>query len=264
MAEAPPQKKARYATMLRSRSLVTDVLPHSFCFTEEVEVLVGPEKKRFTPHKEILCARSTFFKAACSERWNDSKPIELPEDDPDTFDIYLYCVYKDTVDVGDLLTARPGEGEYDPGVRMLSRFGCRLVATYLLADKLGDVVTANLVVDRIIRLRIEENMLPGIQAALIVAQATHTASPLRRLLIDFYVHVASRDATKLLCGREEVPRTFICEIMDEMKRLVLGDMKKPIEQVLDPHFQSINKCRYHQHDEKHKICGFDCKKKAQK
>jgi hypothetical protein len=159
------------------------------------------------------------------------KPVELPEDNPDTFDIYLYCVYKDEVDVGDLLSARPGEG--DGGNRMVSRVACRLVATYLLADTLGDVTTANLVIDRILQLREEEQMEPGIQAASVVSHATHATSPLRRLVIDFYVHAANRDATQRLFTHENVTRTFICEILDEIKRLVLSDRKKPISQAFN-------------------------------
>lgn len=231
-----------------------------FCFTEEVEVLVGPEKKRFTPHKEIVCARSTFFKAACSERWNDStgmKPIELPEDDPDTFDTYLYCVYKDEVDVGDLLVARPGEG--DGGKRMIARLGGRLVTTYLLADKLGDVVTANLVIDKIMKLRDEEFLLPGGRATAIVSQATHSTSPLRRLFIDLYVLVASRAATQYILDREDVTRKFICEILDETNRRILTDTSKTVDEVLDESIFTTNRCRYHQHDEKHKSCGSECK-----
>ena len=50
-------------------------------------------------HNDLICARSPVFNAACSERWTTSsqKPIELPEDSAEIFDIYLSCVYRDKV-----------------------------------------------------------------------------------------------------------------------------------------------------------------------
>jgi hypothetical protein len=97
-------------------------------------VLVGPEKKSFSIHKNIICNRSPFFQAACAERWQASTPkaLELPEDDADTFDVYLHTAYTGHVDVGDLEDAWVGEEtlpEYD-------RRSLRLVNSYVLADKL--------------------------------------------------------------------------------------------------------------------------------
>lgn len=86
-------------------------------------------------HKDIISRRSPFFKAACAERWAPGGPrkdIELPEDKSSVFASYLQCVYQDVV--------IPGNANHD---------FCELVELYAMADKLGDLKSANLVVDKI-------------------------------------------------------------------------------------------------------------------
>ncbi len=42
-------------------------------FTEDIKVLVGPERTPFTIPKALFSKRSPFFAAAVSERWGKSK-----------------------------------------------------------------------------------------------------------------------------------------------------------------------------------------------
>jgi hypothetical protein len=34
-----------------------------------IAVLVGPDEHRFAVRKDVICAKSKFFRAACSTRW---------------------------------------------------------------------------------------------------------------------------------------------------------------------------------------------------
>lgn len=110
-------------------------------------MLVGPQQKRFTIHKHIISARSTFFESAFSGRWTEasnSKTIELPEHDVNIFDIYLRCVYNNNVKIRaeiDIL------GDNDNKHAALEK---QLIRAWILADKLGDVAAANLLIDEMI------------------------------------------------------------------------------------------------------------------
>ncbi|KAI9650931.1 hypothetical protein NHQ30_000966 [Ciborinia camelliae] len=69
------------------------------CLNEVVTLLVGddPESKdsRFVVHKDILCAASPFFEAACKqERQSTEKDIILlPEDEPEVIRAFVNWVY---------------------------------------------------------------------------------------------------------------------------------------------------------------------------
>ncbi|KAK3691467.1 hypothetical protein LTR37_018664 [Vermiconidia calcicola] len=156
-----------------------------FQFEESIEVLVGNNEVKFTVPQDLICERSSFFKSACSETWNASKqPIELTDADPQTFSEYLKCVYQ---------SAFSEHGESKP---MRCRF--RL---YILADKLGDLVSANLVMDEIINCSDRISQIPDDLCIDLAMKSTPSNSPLRRLTRDYYVFEA--DAEKLEGCSEE-------------------------------------------------------------
>lgn len=122
-------------------------------FSEYIRVLVGADtdisEKEFTVHKDVIIRRSSFFKVAIAERWgtwNSPKAIELPEDRPDTFGTYLLWIYTHNLDTGDTRNA------------MLA--GVELVYLYVLADKLGDLESADLKIDQIIRRSCKLSVVP--------------------------------------------------------------------------------------------------------
>lgn len=226
-------------------------------FTKDIEALVGPEKQRFSIHEHVICNRSSFFKAACSERWQQNgtlKAIELPEDDADIFDIYLYCMYGTFVDVGDLNDTLDAE----EGLSTLDRTHLRLVKTYMLADKLGDIVTTNMVVDRMIDLTDSAKQLPGNETTRIVTSYTSQESPLRKLFIDYYVHEASMESLRKMLRDDTIPRTFICEVLDEKATLASHCEALKINEVFLNDFTKNHKCRYRQHDKLYPSCCKTC------
>jgi hypothetical protein len=65
-----------------------------------VVVGTGPNRQRFGVDHSIMTKRSDFFRTARLERWtsaSNTKPTELPEQDPSIFDLYLDCLYDDVM-----------------------------------------------------------------------------------------------------------------------------------------------------------------------
>ena len=80
--------------------------------SERMAVKVGKDSacKDFTVPKEILC-RSEWFKTALKDnqfREGQSKIIELPEDTPEVFEIFLYFLYNECITFPELSQDTPG------------------------------------------------------------------------------------------------------------------------------------------------------------
>ena len=93
-------------------------------------MLVGPKEERFILHHDAVCARSKFFKAACSKQWREGQErlVRLPEVDPVVFKTYCGWVYS-----GDL--AKPfctSESEVKDRIAEQKHF----IDLYLLGDSL--------------------------------------------------------------------------------------------------------------------------------
>lgn len=58
-------------------------------------MLIGSKEQLFIVHKDAVCAKSKFFKAACSSPWKEGQEniVRLPEEDPSTFQCYVDWVY---------------------------------------------------------------------------------------------------------------------------------------------------------------------------
>jgi hypothetical protein len=63
--------------------------------TAIAELHVGPDKKLYKIHQQLLCQKSDFFKALF-QRWEGKTgPAALPEDDPAIVGVILTWMYKD-------------------------------------------------------------------------------------------------------------------------------------------------------------------------
>ncbi|KAL8783993.1 MAG: hypothetical protein Q9213_004244 [Squamulea squamosa] len=62
-----------------------------FEYTSIVKITVGPQKKAFYVHKEPLCGKSDFFKAACCGTFQESSgTIDLPDQNPATVNYFIH------------------------------------------------------------------------------------------------------------------------------------------------------------------------------
>jgi hypothetical protein len=164
-------------------------------------------------HQDILTTRSEFFKRATNGKWGDARTIPLPEDKPEIFLLYIIILYKG-------LIATRGPGEW-----------MNLCHVYILAEKMQDVCTKNIVVEAMLCfLRAstvkemggfgtsDKNFFTGethfqMSAESIEELYAHTpdGSPVRRLVANYYADIA-RDGW-LAAGKDVFPVEFLYDVV---------------------------------------------------
>jgi hypothetical protein len=257
-------------------------------------ILVGKEplhqQQLFTAHTNVLTHRSEFFRAARSSQWlsDPAKPVDLGDHDPEVFSDYLECVYfgTDAIRV-DLTNETPDcdENEADqqefedtfkmsleecgkhhssaaeaqtPFVSASGEQMFRLIQIYLQADKLQDLVTANLVMDELIRFVDTSNRTPGDGAVNHVYENIVHGNPLRMLMRDYSIH---HTCTSDYLGFH-TPQFHSGFYRDFLTEFIRGqdfeDSGTCVHSTAVTQAVCADRCRYHQH----KSTGLSCAPKA--
>ena len=253
--DQPARKKARYVPLMVIYYCAANTDIRLSFASGTVQVLVGPNKESFDVHKDIICLRSPFFEAACSERWSksgQSSAIELPEDDPEVFNTYLSNLYG----CSGVLSEEIRGQEVKEGADHIKVIQLQLVAIYVLADKLGDVLSANQIIAELIGYCEPDccGLMP--RAAVKVAETTVHPSPLLNLAIDYYVHCANETQVGAVLDSKPVPDAFIGDVLREKTRLQMENKDDEVSDVFKDNFAHENWCRYHQHDAMSPYCSF--------
>ena len=239
----PPAKRARY-NFKGPRQITYVTNRNRYNFKDTFEVLAGeqPNQQRFIVHRELFVKRSKFLEAASSSRWTCgvNKPVDLTEHEPEIFDSYMQCVYLGSVTAPELPNHAGGKA-----------LGS-LVMLYLLAEKLKDVATTNLVIDEIMWASEEHHELPCDADVTLAYTSTVAGNPLRNLCRDYYVYEAPPDELVDI-HRGKFPSQFLQDVILELKRLATekepGDRRRMVRYVMR------EKCCYHQHDDEHPRCS---------
>lgn len=198
-------------------------------------VLVGTSQKLFTIHWELISARSNYFEKALSAPFKESQKgvVHLPDQDPDTFELYMKSLYWGKLYSGD------GE-DYDAEFQ-------RLAAVGILADYLQDHGCFNLVVDAIIDVAETVEQYP-LTLATAVYEQLPTDSPLRRLIRDFWVWVHNPQWYSVVdlmdCDYDVIsaPKDFWIDVSKEMAEVGAKSFNQSVK---TPWVK--NRCSYHVH-----------------
>lgn len=80
-ARTPARLSVAGNDTIGSSSIGAILTPASYDYDSLITVLVGAGEERFTVHKDVICVKSKFFRAACSDRWQEGqeKVVRLPE-----------------------------------------------------------------------------------------------------------------------------------------------------------------------------------------
>jgi len=133
----------------------------------------------------------------------------------------------------------------------LSAEGCEaLINLYLLADKLQDLTTANMVIDELMRFVSITGRIPTHAATRFTYNSTASSNLLRMLLRDYWIYCSPADVLENL-EADTFPQDLVRDIAKELMRFKLGNLTS--EKCRRD--MCSDKCRYHQHDNEHPRCG---------
>lgn len=122
-------------------------------------------------YPDIICEKSKFFRAACSERWSEgqNKIVRLPEQEPSTFQSYLDWVYS---------------GQVTVDKKSIHSTLFDLIDLYLLGDFLDDVKLRNKCTKALTAYSAKHPMNPGPECITRLWSHTSAGCPLRKWSID--------------------------------------------------------------------------------
>lgn len=172
-------------------------------FDNLVTVLVSSDEQRFTLHQDAVCAKSKFFKAACSKRWREGqeKVVRLPEVEAATFKAYCSWIYS-----GEIANYTCTKGSaIDERIAVTGR----LIDLYL-GDKLDDIQLRNQAILRLFTCLQTLNTFPTISATKLIFDSTSPGSRLRKLVVDAYVSRCIRK--KFAKNVSRFPPEFVQEL----------------------------------------------------
>ena len=148
---------------------------------------------------------------------------------------------------------------------LADQFYNTLINLYLLADKLQDTTTANMVMDKIEQFYDYERVHPGSLPVLTAYQSTVEGSPLRRLLRDIWLYDTNRNSINRF-QENEFPNEFLHDVL-QLYMSIKTSGPKNLDSFSDftANDGLLNKdeceipvrCRYHQHDDEHPFCPLD-------
>jgi hypothetical protein len=195
----------------------------------------------YTVHKALVTAKSLYFNKAlnmpCKESLNNI--VQLPGQDSEAFGLYLKSLY-----FGKIYSNQSDD--------LNAEFN-RLASVAILADYVQDSTAFNLVVDAIIEVAETTEQYPLTLAGIVYEQMP-AASPLRRLIRDFWVWLNNPDWFELGnsdCTNDVVaaPKEFW---IDVAKELIVVGAKAHVPRTKKPWVR--DRCSYHVHPDG-KVCG---------
>ncbi|KAK5701909.1 hypothetical protein LTR97_004727 [Elasticomyces elasticus] len=178
-AEADVNSKGGPTTRLKMTKVPGhQAVADSLRFTDTIDVHVGPDKTRFSIPKALLRFSSKFFDGAIrfnEQNKNGDKPIELIEEDPFTFDLYLHTLY----------SIKFGVMEEETAEAMDEWFMQYVVEVYVLAIFLQDERAADTIMHEALSHVI--GCRPRPETKIEVWKRTPDKCTLRHLLVDSFV-----------------------------------------------------------------------------
>lgn len=178
------------------------------------------------------------------------QPTKLLNDDPEVFTNYMRCVY-----LGDVSPLLKGQNWGEKGSQVHFQ---ALIMIFVLADRLCDLLTANIVTAEIIDFSGRMGMLPDSTATNLVYASTASTNPLRALMRDYCVYEAgivqfagemsSKSHTELF------PDVVVEHVKIKSKSLE-SMTTTTVKTAFDVAVSTIEKCKYHQHDENFPSCS---------
>jgi hypothetical protein len=219
------------------------------------DVLVG--SKTFSLHTSVFTERSEFFRAARKPGWlaeHPQKPVDLKDEDAEVFNEYMNCVYFGRDALKHYVDDVKSSPDIVQGTSADAGFKA-LIDVYLLADKLQDLGTANLVIDGIIQFSDDVGHTPDGSVLHYAYDHTPDQSPLRVLMRDYWMYEMNAAYKNAL---DDLPEELMRDILREFLRVKNKDKNETVRKAFEKILSTATKediCHYHQHDDKYPKCA---------
>ena len=216
-----------------------------FDFSKTVKVVVGASEIEFVIHPSVLCARSGWFEARLSGRWNHSDlVVDLKDIDEKVFNEYIRFVYSKG---SERLVVDAEDNDDDLK---------SLVLAHNLADRLSDSKTINSIMDEFTGRYKKKKDLPSAVIVTLVYDECPVHSPLRRFIRDKFVYEGAEAVVDE--RRDKVPYEFFFDVTREFSKVIEPcNGSERIDDIFDKGVLRENCRRYHMHNNSHPTweCG---------
>ena len=136
-----------------------------------ISVNVGPTKRQWTLHRNLLSHHTNFFEDDIARNGETEASVELLDDDPSAFEMLVKYMYQGRIDdVADV----PGEKKWAHAEV------CQKL--YILCDRLGLSQLKNCAIDQFRKACFDSGLVPGPEEMTPVYEQTPIGSPFRRLI----------------------------------------------------------------------------------
>lgn len=184
-----------------------------------VILLVGPDEEEFTVHESCITRNSDFFKAAMRREWAEgqTRTIKLPEETCiESFVNYLNFSYREKLPTENftIITNEGFKRTGDP-YQVLGKI-------FVIGERMLDKSVQNAVAREFLRLaKIKSpndmRRFPGESTITMIYEGTSTGSPMRRMMVAFYVTLGIM--TWPYKGQHP---EFLGELVEELQRKIIG------------------------------------------
>ena len=190
-----------------------------------IRVGTGSIQQDFVAHESFLTCRSEFFRRAVNGRWEESETriVKLPEDSPKTFALYIDCAYTNQIssDSVERNPSKKAESNTKENTDLIRAEIWDLVHVYILAEKLLDGTTRNIVIETLFKLFHLRNtpFRPSGKMINKLYRNTPETSPLRCFLVDLSLNYAP---VKLRKKIDVLPKEYLLDLAIALQARATG------------------------------------------
>jgi hypothetical protein len=193
-----------------------------------VDADIDPEafdaRESFVVHELAICDRSPFFANAMKPEWASARPdprvIELPDDDPAAFALYMSYLYSRQLPILCDTACPPGNSSLpmDPNGDEDENEGFHTLSyAYVLGERLLDTGFKNAIIDAYVLYargspaasQHTKRLYPSNADICILYSGTAETSPIRRLLVDIW---SCRGKWEWIDQDPDLPADFLREV----------------------------------------------------
>ncbi|OCL08415.1 hypothetical protein AOQ84DRAFT_40631 [Glonium stellatum] len=176
-------------------------------FGRGLKVHVGKTPDIFYVHEDLICSSSEFFRNAINGGWrkSDDRVIQLANDPPDAFGLYIQWLY----------TKRIPSGDFENTKSLIEQEYAQLGVAYVLGEKLQDLAFKNAIIDALIEVTdilmvSGKPCFPRPDTVRYIYEGTPGPCGVRRLLVDFFMYHGDREWAISL--RLNYPKAFLQDL----------------------------------------------------